>query len=237
KKVICIIIRCSFTCYDIYKSYKEEHLMHTFTAEETPASIVKVFPKASDLFKERRINFCCNGDRPLKEVFSTEKHDSEAVLSELNTAYSEWQKSNQKSADWYKMPLSDPVDYSVNTHLAYLKEELAPLETFVTKIYNVHGERDPQLVKLPKLYNEFKLLIETHMINEENNVFPLIKKYEVSPNESLKLNILGATSRMAPDHETSFNIIKQMRAVTSTYEPPLNACGSYRVTYARLKDL
>src|SRR5699024_11511405 len=127
------------------------------------------------------------------------------------------------AADWDKLPLCELVDYLVNNHLAYLKEELDPLEEFVTKIYNVHGERDPQLVKLHQLYNEFKLLIETHMINEESNVFPLIKKYEVSPNESLKLNILGATSRMAPDHETSFNIIKQMRAVTSTYEPPLNA--------------
>lgn len=211
--------------------------MHTFTAEETPASIVKIFPKASDLFKERRINFCCNGDRSLEEVFSTENHDSEAVLSELNTAYSEWQKSNQKSADWDKMPLSELVDYIVNNHLAYLKEELDPLEEFVTKIYNVHGERDPHLVKLHQLYNEFKLLIETHMINEESNVFPLIKKYEVSPNESLKLNILEATSKMENEHETCVNLIKQMREVTSDYEPPLNACGSYRVTYARLKDL
>src|SRR5699024_5153281 len=176
--------------------------MHTFTAEETPASIVKVFPNSSDLFKERRMNFCCNGDRSLKEVFSTENHDSEAVLSELNTAYSEWHNSNPKSADWDAMPLSELVDCIVNNHLAYLNEELGPVEKFVTKIYNVHGERDPHLVKLHQLYNEFKLLIETHMINEENNVFPLIKKYEVSPNESFKQNILEATSKMENEHET-----------------------------------
>src|SRR5699024_1893729 len=158
--------------------------MHTFTAEETPASIVKVFPKASDLFKERRINFCCNGDRPLKEVFSTENHDSEAVLSELNTAYSEWQKSNQKSADWDKMPLSELVDYILNYQHAYLKEELDRAEKFVTKIYNRHSERDPRLAKTQQRYNEFELVIETHMIHEENSVRPLIKKYEGSPNGS-----------------------------------------------------
>src|SRR5699024_3145717 len=170
--------------------------MHTFTAEETTASIVKIFTKASDLFEERRINFCCNGDRPLEEVFSTENHDSEAVLSELNTAYSEWQKSNQKSADWHKMPLSELVDYIVNNQLTYLKEELDPLEEYVTKIYNVHRERGPHLVKFDQLYNEFKPLRETHMINDESNVFPLIKTYAVPPNEYLKQNILGATSKM-----------------------------------------
>src|SRR5699024_7808084 len=157
--------------------------------------------------------------------------------SELNTASSEWQKSNQKSADWDKMPLSVLVYYIVNNHLAYLKEELDPLENFVTKIYNVHGKREPHLVKLHQLYNEFKLLIETHMIYEEDNVFPLIKKYEVSPNESLKRDILEATSKMENEHETCVNLLKQMREVTSDYEPPLNAYGSYKVTYARLKDL
>src|SRR5699024_3787038 len=143
----------------------------------------------------------------------------------------------QKSADWDKMPLSELVDNIVNNHLAYLKEELDPIEKFVTKIYKVHGETDPHLVKLHQLYNEFKLLIETHMINEENNVFQLIKKYEVSPNESFKQNILEATSNMENEHETCVNLLIQMREVTSDYEPPLNACGSYRVTYARLKDL
>src|SRR5699024_11544861 len=108
--------------------------------------------------------------------------------------------------------LSELVDYIVNNHLAYLKEELDHLEEFVTKIYNVHGERDPHLVKLHQLYNEFKLLIDTHRINEESNVFPLIKKYEVLPNESLKQNILEATSKMENEHETCDNLIKQMRS-------------------------
>src|SRR5699024_5232387 len=109
--------------------------MHTFTAEETTASIVKIFTKASDLFEERRINFCCNGDRPLEEVFSTENHDSEAVLCELNTAYSEWQKSNQKSADWHKMPLSELVDYIVKNHIVFLHEALHTITNFVTITY------------------------------------------------------------------------------------------------------
>src|SRR5699024_5592847 len=177
------------------------------------------------------------GDRPLKEVFSTKNHDSEAVLSELNTAYSEWQKSNQKSADLDKMPLSELVDYIVNNHLSYLKQQLDPLEKFVIKIYNVDCDREPHLVKLHQLYHEFKLLIATHMINEENNVFPLIKKYEVSPNESFKQNILEATSKMENEHETCVNLLKQMREVTSDYDLPLNSIGSYRVIYPTLIDL
>ena len=35
--------------------------MQEFTKEHTPAEIVKVFPKASDLFKTQKIDFCCGG--------------------------------------------------------------------------------------------------------------------------------------------------------------------------------
>lgn len=32
-------------------------------------------------------------------------------------------------------------------------------------------------------------------------------------------------------------LFKQMRNITNEFTPPLVACGSYRVTYARLNDL
>src|SRR5699024_2622622 len=77
-KVICISISSSFADYDIHISYKEEYHIPTCTAEEAPGTIVRIFAKASDLFKERRSNFCSNGDRSLEEVLSSENHDSEA---------------------------------------------------------------------------------------------------------------------------------------------------------------
>lgn len=43
--------------------------MNQFTDKHTPAEIVKIFPKASDFFKERRIDFCCGGNKPLENVF------------------------------------------------------------------------------------------------------------------------------------------------------------------------
>ncbi|WP_343032910.1 DUF542 domain-containing protein [Virgibacillus doumboii] len=61
--------------------------MSQFTAEHTPAEIVKVFPKASDLFKERRIDFCCGGNRPLSDVFEEKDMDDSIILNELNNAY------------------------------------------------------------------------------------------------------------------------------------------------------
>lgn len=212
-------------------------MMHVFTDKETPASIVKVFPKASDLFKERRIDFCCGGDRPLKEVFLEDNHDSEAVLSELNNTYREWRRDDQEIVDWDAIAPSKLIDHIVEKYHGNLKDELNPLGELVTRIYRVHGGRDAHLKELYRLYHEFKMEMEEHMITEENDVFPLIKVYEENPSDALKQQISDANGGLEDEHEVCGDLLKRMRVITDDFVPPENACGSYRITYARLADL
>src|SRR5690625_2195716 len=119
-----------------------------FTKKHTPAEIVKVFPKASDLFKNRRIDFCCGGDRPLQEVFAEKDLDETVILTELNTAYAAWSREDHEKIDWDNLPLSKLIDHIVETHHAYLHEELAPLGQFVTKVFRRHGIENPHLKEL-----------------------------------------------------------------------------------------
>src|SRR5690625_1157863 len=211
--------------------------MQVFTKEHTPAEIVKVFPKASDLFKSQKIDFCCGGDRPLHEVFTEKSLDETVILTDLNTAYETWSKEDHDTIDWDSEPLSKLVDHIVETHHAYLHEELAPLGQFVTKVFRRHGADNPHLKELHRLYNDFKVDMEEHLVNEEDNVFPLIKEYENNPSEKLKQQIIEANGGLEDDHQASGDLLKQMREVTDDFTPPPGACNSYRITYARLDEL
>jgi len=208
-----------------------------FTKEHTPAEIVKVFPKASDLFKNRRIDFCCGGDRPLQEVFAEKDLDETVILTDLNTAYTAWSREDHEKIDWDNLPLSKLIDHIVETHHAYLHEELAPLGQFVTKVFRRHGIDNPHLKELHRLYNDFKVDMEEHLVNEEDNVFPLIKEYEKNPSEDLKQRIIEANGGLEDDHQESGDLLKKMREVTNDFTPPHGACNSYRITYARLDEL
>lgn len=208
-----------------------------FTAQDTPANIVKIFPKASDLFKENRIDFCCGGKRPLKEQFSEKNIDEDQILSELNALFEEWNKEDHVVVDWDKKPLSEIVDHISHKHHAYLMEELPALGQFVTKIYRKHGPNHPRLKDLYRVYNEFKLEMEEHTIKEENEVFPLIKEYEQNPTEELLEKIRVANGGLEDEHDSVGELLKQMRDITEDFIPPANACGSYQLTYARLADL
>lgn len=211
--------------------------MSTFTVKDTPANIVKIFPKASDLFKERRIDFCCNGNRPLGDVFAESDLDESVIMSELNGIYEEWQKEDNDVTDWDSMPPSELIDHIVYKHHAYLNEELAPLSEFVTKILRVHGTNHPHLKELHRLYNDFKVEMEEHMITEEGDVFPLIKEYEKNPSDKLREHIIEANGGLEDDHDAAGNLLKRMREITDGFEPPADACTSYRITYSRLAEM
>ncbi|GGJ97997.1 iron-sulfur cluster repair di-iron protein [Lentibacillus kapialis] len=211
--------------------------MTEFTIEHKPADIVKMYPKASDLFKKKRIDFCCGGDRPLAEIFKERNIDEEEVMGELNLSYQNWQKEDHEVIDWDAKAPGELIDHIVHTHHAYLCEELPALGKFVSKIFRVHGKNHPHLKELHKLYNAFKTEMEEHSVKEEEEVFPLIKEYEENPSDQLLEQIHLANGDLEDEHDTCGNILKRMREITEGFQPPIDACNSYRITYARLAEL
>lgn len=208
-----------------------------FTEQHTPADIVKIYPKASDLFKENNIDFCCGGDQPLHEQFAKKQVEGEAILKQLNADYEEWKNAGNEAKDWDAVPLDELVDHITYRHHNYLKEELPALGEFVTKVYRVHGTQHPHLKDLHRLYHEFKLEMEEHTIKEDNEVFPLIKKYVNEPSEELLQQIRKANRELEEEHDVTGNLLKEMREITNGFQVPAGACGSFRITYARLAEL
>ena len=209
----------------------------SLTAENTPAYIVKMYPQASDLFKENKIDFCCGGDVSLKNQFEKNNLDGKAILAELNESYDRWQKDGNEAKDWDAVPIDELVDHITYHHHEYLKQELPALGEFVTKIFRVHGTDHPHLKELHKVFNEFKTEMEEHTIKEDTEVFPLIKEYEKNPSEELLEKIRIANGGLEDDHDAVGELLKRMREITNDFTPPADACNSYRITYARLAEM
>lgn len=208
-------------------------IMHTFTEEHTPAHIVKVFPKASDLFKVHGINFCCKGDILLKDTFVEKSLAGEEVLEKLNTSYESWIEKGNSATNWEAMSVTELVEcIKINYH-HFLQEELSALGEFVTRIYRVHGHDSPHLEQLYTLYNEFVMEAEIHLMQEVTEFIPLIELAEMTNSEVVQQEVHKLKERNVKMNE----LLQEMRKVTDDFVPPLHACGSYRITYARLNDL
>ncbi len=68
---------------------------HTFTETSLVVEIVTQFPKASDLFKSYRIDFCCGGNKPLIDAIHERNSSATEVLTELNTLYHNTKRLNE----------------------------------------------------------------------------------------------------------------------------------------------
>lgn len=206
-----------------------------FTAQSTVGEIVAMFPKASDLFKTYKIDFCCGGNRPLAEALAEKNVPVEDVLHQLQTMYQQSLEKVEKN--WLEASYTELIDHIIQKHHRFLMEELPQLSPYVTKVLRVHGPEQPHLVQVHKLFNELKTELEQHLMKEETKAFPLIIQFEQHPTKENEQAMKQVIEELVAEHDTAGDIIKEIRQITNDFTPPFDACGTYRLVYNRLEAL
>jgi len=97
--------------------------MNKFNSSQRLGDIVVKFPKAAEIFKEKRIDFCCGGERPLIEAINEKGLNEAEIIDTLNSAYEDYEVSAD-SKDWTVAPIEELVEHILNKHHAYLWDEL-----------------------------------------------------------------------------------------------------------------
>jgi regulator of cell morphogenesis and NO signaling len=208
-----------------------------FQSSTIVSDIVTTLPRASDVLKQYRIDFCCGGKRPLSDAVQEKGLNEEEVLNKLNQLYEQTQTDNEQDINWNEATCSELIDQIVYKHHAYLSEELPQLSPYVTKILRVHGPQHKELADVHQLFHQMKTELEQHTIKEENEIFPLILKYEKNPSSELLAQLTLSIKELEEEHETAGDILKKLRDVTRDYQLPEGACMTYRLTFKRLEDL
>ena len=85
------------------------------------------------------------------------------------------------------MSLSKPRDHIENFHHGYLREELPRLDFLTRKVAAVHGEHEPRLVEVRRVFESFQSEMASHTKDEDQAVFPAIRRLEKKTETSLRL--------------------------------------------------
>ncbi len=212
--------------------------MSRFSSSHSIGEIVSEMPKAGDIFKEYRIDFCCGGNRPLKEAIKEQGLDEAEVIGRINRAYEEVQKKSNEHLDFKMMPPSELIDHIVNTHHAYLRRELPQISDYVNTILRVHGKAHGDvLFKVHKLFHTLKADLEQHLIKEEEILFPMIKDYDNKPSMEMVNRVASVIRELEDEHEGAGGILKELREITGNFTAPEDGCGTYRLTFQKLEEL
>lgn len=196
--------------------------------------IVKGFPKTAEVFKEYRIDFCCGGNKSLLQVIRDQEIEEEALLRSLVEAAV---SAKSDSLNWSELSSSELIDYILRVHHGYLKTALPHLSEYVKKVARVHGPHYSELLQVDRWFDALKSDMEHHMEKEEREAFPAVIAFEQDPTELKRERLLRILDTLEHEHESSGNLLKQIREITKDYELPEDACTTFQLTYLKLEEL
>jgi len=201
---------------------------------KTLAQIVNENHEAATIFEKYELDFCCKGKRSLEAACEERQLPAETIVEELSLALN---KSESAPVDFDKMTLAALADYIVSTHHDYTKRELPQIFHYLQKVSSKHGDRHNELHKIFEKFSELKDEMEMHMQKEELILFPKIKDLEKAAqnNERSAFSIQIPITVMEDEHEHAGTLLKEIRDLTDNYNPPVDACTTYRLSFAALQ--
>jgi len=210
--------------------------MNTITTDTTVGAIVRTNPARSRIFENLGIDYCCGGKKPLAEACQAKGLDP-ATVAAMFSALDDAPGGTAVNAD--SMTLSELCDHIESVHHAYLREELPRLDFMTRKVAAVHGEHEPRLLEVRRVFEAFQAELLSHTIEEDQVVFPAIRRSESadSGNEAAPANFPALFSKLESEHENAGAALGQFRELTDHYTPPDWACNTFRALYDGLAQL
>lgn len=204
---------------------------------EYVGKIVSRRPQLAKIFEQFEIDYCCRGNSPLSDACREKNLDLQTVLDEIDKFLQSGASACE--TDWNEAPLSDLVNHIVETHHAYLRTELPRLTGLIQKVRKAHGDRHPELQVVDSLFANMRSELESHMLKEENILFPAACALEAgSGSFSFPFGTVRNPIRMMEhEHEYVGDALRSMRKLTSEYRPPQDACPTFRVMLESLQHL
>ncbi|WP_286744254.1 iron-sulfur cluster repair di-iron protein [Roseivirga sp. UBA1976] len=207
--------------------------------EKTVGEIVAEDYRTASVFESFGIDFCCRGNRPLKDACN-ESEVSKGTLKQALEALNR-QPTGEKT-EYDQWPIDLLCDYIEKKHHRYVEEKLPVIKQYLAKIVSVHGAQHPELSTIESLFNASAGELAMHMKKEELILFPFIRRMMTSKSEEIKERpphfgtIENPVQTMMHEHDTEGERFRQIKKLSNSYVPPPDACNTYMVTYALLKE-
>ena len=207
-------------------------------AEQTLATIVTQNHQTVPVLEKYNLDFCCKGKRTLSDACTEKGISIEALLTELETATDNTTKNQLPFTEMDEQQL---ISYILIHHHFYVKQSMPTIISHIEKVAAKHGERYPYMVKVLALFNAINEEMTAHMQKEETILFPRIKEVGQLAGGHKKTGLAGGyisgpVNVMEQEHEHAGDTLYEIRQLTNNYTPPADACTTFQVALAELKE-
>jgi regulator of cell morphogenesis and NO signaling len=214
----------------------------TISAKSTVRELAVEVPGATRIFERLGIDYCCGGGKALDEACRAAGVSVNEIVTSLEAAEHPTGQAGEET-DWQEEGLENLASYIVSKHHVFTRDELERLEPLLAKVCSVYGENRPELLSIKELFRELKNDLLPHMQKEEMVLFPYIIEMEkaVAGHNPMPTPFFGTVRNpvrmMSLEHDAAGEILRNIRQLSSNFEPPAEACISYKTLYRALEEL
>jgi regulator of cell morphogenesis and NO signaling len=210
----------------------------TLETDQTVREIAISHPGAVRVFESLGIDYCCGGRKPLVEACRL----ANVPLAEALRLLAAAGEQPPPEENWTESSLGALAGHIVERHHGYVRREAARLIPMLEKVVSKHGAAHPELKQIQGLFGAMVDELFTHMMKEENVLFPYLVRMEAevregpTPPPAMFGSIEMPISRMLADHDDAGDLAKRIRTASSDFRPPEDACPTYRGLYQGLEE-
>lgn len=209
------------------------------SADRTIGEIVADDYRTARVFEDHGIDFCCGGKIALSEICRDKGIELAVIERELAAVKV---ASLDRSLNYSAWELSFLMDFIVNTHHAYLHENMGQIAGYTRKIAEVHGSNHPEVLEIAEIFSKIVTDLADHLRYEQEVFFPAIKRCDAAgkshavPDATDLESIRAGLGKLQQEHEEVGEAIHRIRHLAKDYEIPGDACNTFRLTYQKLKE-
>jgi regulator of cell morphogenesis and NO signaling len=216
----------------------------SFNNETTVKEIALANPAATKILEDAGVDYCCGGDKSLRDACAHAGVSSEEILERLRTNLI---AVTPTDANWLAAPLAYLTRHIRDNHHRYVREAIPRVGSLLTKVKAKHGENHAEIAQIETFFIDLGREMVMHMQKEEQILFPYIESLERSlgRKETLEppffLTVRNPIHAMMKEHDSAGDLLKHIRDASSNFTPPPDACESFKALYRELsafeKDL
>ena len=207
----------------------------------TVRDVAMEIPQSTRLFEKLKIDYCCGGNKPLAEACASAGLDVGNVM-EMLAEVTQSNTAVEGAPAFQNLTPTKLITHIVETHHVFTKSEMQRLQALADKVLAAHGGNHPELVHLDELLTRLCEDLTPHMMKEEQVLFPYIVAMENATNQNRPVpfapfgTVNNPIRMMMREHDTAGDMLRELRAITSDYNIPADACMSYKTLYQALEN-
>lgn len=209
------------------------------TMENTVREIAIESPACIPVLESWGIDYCCGGQKSLKQACLERQLSGMEVLEQLEKAAS---RPIEPQERWDGTSLANLARHIVSRHHVYVRQQLVRLEQSGEKVRHKHAQAHPEVRKIFDLLLTLRDELSMHMMKEEQIMFPYIARMENAVESGHPIpeaafgTVANPVRRMMNEHDDASSLVTAIRKLSHQYTPPPDACPTLTAFYAGLKE-